>query len=628
MKQIKSLPLGGAKQSSGGARTFFQVRYAAEDVLGVAAFCLLAGIVFLQFFSRYILGNSIAWTEEIARYLLILTGFLGSVTAVREATHIRVDFFYRYLPASWAGVLRMCVAVLLPFFFAAMTYVTWMLAQRTTTSMVSLDLPKSWIYFIVCGAFAMMAFRSVQAAPRALRSPEIPPPAPFATALAILLVGALMSLTVWGWVMGGPMATLFGSLFFLLVVGVPIAVALTISCLLQVLLFTSLPTVVIAHRMINGLDSFPLLAIPFFILAGALMNTSGVTERLFDFAKSLVGWMRGGLGHVNVGASVIFSGMSGAAIADAGGLGAVEIKAMREAGYDEEFSVGLTAASSTIGPIIPPSLPMVIFGVSASTSVGQLFLAGIVPGLLMAACLMIMVHFTAVRRGYGRDMGLSLARIWKTFCRAFLSLLMPVIIVGGIGFGLVTPTEAAIAAAAYALFLGMVVYRSLPFRTLYGILRETFETTATVLLIVAASSVFSWFITSNQVPQYFASFFDDADASKIKVLLMINGILLVVGCFMETIAAITILVPILLPVALAAGVDPVHLGVIMVLNLMIGLLTPPVGMVISVLARVSGVPFERCMAGTLPFLVPLLFALLVVTFWPNLSLWLPSVVLR
>lgn len=628
MKQSGMPPYAGAAQSPDGARSLNKWRYAPEDVMGVAAFCLLAGVVFLQFFSRYVLGNSVAWTEEIARYLLVATGFLGSVTAVRKSTHIRVEFFYRYLPASWAASLRVSVAALLPVFFATMTVVTWMLAHRTTTNMVSVDLPKSWLYFVVCGSFAMMTFRSLQVAPLALRGVEQRNPAPVAALLAVLLAAGLMGLTVWGWVTGGAVATLFGSLFFLLVAGLPIAVALTISCLMQILLFTSLPTVVIAHRMINGLDSFPLLAIPFFILAGALMNTSGVTERLFDFAKSLVGWMRGGLGHVNVGASVIFSGMSGAAVADAGGLGAVEIKAMREAGYDEEFSVGLTAASSTIGPIIPPSLPMVIFGVAASTSVGQLFLAGIVPGLLMAATLMVMVHFTAVRRGYGRDVALSLTRIWAAFRRAFLSLLMPVIIVGGIGFGLFTPTEAAIAAAAYALFLGAVVYRSLSLRDLYSIARETFETTATVLLIVAAASVFSWFITSNQVPQYFAGFFAEGDTSQIKVLLMINAILLVVGCFMETIAAITILVPILLPVALAAGVDPVHLGVVMVLNLMIGLLTPPVGMVVSVLARVSGVSFERCMAGTLPFLVPLVFALLVVTFWPDLSLWLPSVVLR
>jgi len=596
--------------------------------VGVSAFCLLAGVVFIQFFSRYVLGNSVAWTEEIARYLLIVTGFLGAITGVREGTHIRVEFFYRYLPTSWASVLRVVVAVLLPIFFTAMTVFTWVLAKRTTTSMVSVDLPKSWLYFIVCGAFVMMAVRSVQAFPHASRERSGGRPAPVAATLAILLGAALLAVTIWGWVMGGAVATLFGSLFFLLVAGVPIAAALTISCLLQVVLFTSLPTVVIAHRMISGLDSFPLLAIPFFILAGALMNTSGVTERLFDFAKSLVGWMRGGLGHVNVGASVIFSGMSGAAVADAGGLGAVEIKAMRDAGYDKEFSVGLTAASSTIGPIIPPSLPMVIFGVAASTSVGQLFLAGIVPGLLMAATLMVMVHVTAVRRGFGRDVALSMARIWTTFRRAFLSLLMPVLIVGGIGFGLFTPTEAAIAASAYALFLGTIVYRSLSLRALYGILHETFETTATVLLIVAGASVFSWFITSNQVPQIFADFFDATDAGKINLLLMINAILLVVGCFMETIAAITILVPILLPVALSAGVDPVHFGVIMVLNLMIGLLTPPVGMVVSVLARVSGMSFERCMAGTLPFLIPLLVSLLLVTFLPGLSLWLPSVVLR
>ncbi|MCO6384930.1 TRAP transporter large permease subunit [Oceanicola sp. 502str15] len=628
MKQTASPPLARTVQPAPAARPFPRWRHAPEDVLGVAAFCVLAGVVFLQFFSRYVLGNSVAWTEEIARYLLIVTGFLGAVTAVREGTHIRVEFFYRYLPASCVWALRLAVALLLPVFFGVMAVVTWMLAQRTTTSMVSVDLPKSWLYFVVCGAFAMMCLRSLIAIPEASRQRETVLRSGLAALLAVALAGALLALSVWGWIADSAVATLFGALFFLLVVGMPIAAALTISCLLQVVLFTSLPTVVIAHRMINGLDSFPLLAIPFFILAGALMNTSGVTERLFDFAKSLVGWMRGGLGHVNVGASVIFSGMSGAAVADAGGLGAVEIKAMREAGYDAPFSVGLTAASSTIGPIIPPSLPMVIFGVAASTSVGQLFLAGIVPGLLMAAMLMVMVHVTAIRRGYGRDTALSLSRIWNTFRRAFLSLLMPVIIVGGIGFGLFTPTEAAIAAAAYALFLGTIVYRSLSLRALYGILRETFETTATVLLIVAAASVFSWFITSNQVPQFFASFFEDGDTSRIKVLLMINGILLVVGCFMETIAAITILVPILLPVALAAGVDPVHLGVIMVLNLMIGLLTPPVGMVVSVLARVSGMSFERCMAGTLPFLVPLLVSLLLVTFWPGLSLWLPSVVLR
>lgn len=421
---------------------------------------------------------------------------------------------------------------------------------------------------------------------------------------------------------------LFAALFTLLVTGVPIAISLAGSCLLYVLLTGRVPDVVVVHRMINGVDSFPLLAIPFFILAGNLMNNGGITSRIFDFAKALMGWMRGGLGHVNVGASIVFSGMSGAAVADAGGLGTIEIKAMKDAGYDEEFSVGITAASSTIGPIIPPSLPMVIYGVMASVSVGQLFVAGLVPGLLMGLVLMAMITIISRRRGYTRDAVFSFPVLGHSFKRAFLSLLTPVIIVGGIMSGAFTPTEAAIAAVVYALVLGGVVYRSLTWRRLLKVSMETIETTAVILLIVAGASIFAWILTSNQVTQHVVTLLGPFADNPIATLIIINLVLIVVGCFMETIAAITILVPVLLPVAITAGVDPVHFGVIMVLNLMIGLLTPPVGMVLYVLSRVSGISFEKCMRGTLPFLVPLVIALLLVTFVPAISLWLPTLIYR
>ncbi|MBF58130.1 TRAP transporter large permease [Halomonas sp. FeN2] len=421
---------------------------------------------------------------------------------------------------------------------------------------------------------------------------------------------------------------LFAALFTLLVMGVPIAISLAGSCLLYVLLTGRVPDVVVMHRMINGVDSFPLLAIPFFILAGNLMNNGGITVRIFDFAKALMGWMRGGLGHVNVGASIVFSGMSGAAVADAGGLGTIEIKAMKDAGYDEEFSVGITAASSTIGPIIPPSLPMVIYGVMASVSVGQLFVAGLVPGLLMGLVLMAMITIISRRRGYTRDAVFSFPVLGHTFKRAFLSLLTPVIIVGGIMSGAFTPTEAAIAAVVYALVLGGVVYRSLTWRRLLKVSMETIETTAVILLIVAGASIFAWILTSNQVTQHVVTLLGPFADNPIATLIIINLVLILVGCFMETIAAITILVPVLLPVAVTAGVDPVHFGVIMVLNLMIGLLTPPVGMVLYVLSRVSGISFEKCMRGTLPFLVPLVIALLLVTFIPAISLWLPTLIYR
>ncbi|MFT4708517.1 MAG: tripartite ATP-independent transporter DctM subunit [Reinekea sp.] len=234
----------------------------------------------------------------------------------------------------------------------------------------------------------------------------------------------------------------------MLVFGMPVAIALAGSSAIFIIFNGSPPPMVVAHRMINGVDSFPLLAVPFFILAGNLMNTAGITERIFNFALALVGWMRGGLGHVNVGASVIFAGMSGAAVADAGGLGAIEIKAMRDAGYDAKFAVGITAASSTIGPIIPPSLPMVIYGVVAGASIGQLFVAGFIPGLMMAVSLMIMIAIMAQRKGFGRDQAFYWSVLFSTFRRAFLSLLTPVIIVGGILSGAFTPTEAAVAACA------------------------------------------------------------------------------------------------------------------------------------------------------------------------------------
>ncbi len=421
---------------------------------------------------------------------------------------------------------------------------------------------------------------------------------------------------------------LFVLLLVMLLLGVPVAIALAGASAVFIFLDGRIPDVVVVHRMINGVDSFPLLAVPFFILAGNLMNSAGITERIFDFAKALVGWMRGGLGHVNIGASVIFAGMSGAAVADAGGLGAIEIKAMRDANYDPGFAVGITAASSTIGPIIPPSLPMVIYGVVAGASIGQLFAAGFVPGLIMAVSLMIMVAIYARRHGYQRDQAFSIPVLGITFVRAFLSLMTPVIIVGGILSGAFTPTEAAIAACVWALFLGLIVYRTLSLRRFLRVSFDTIETTAVVLFIVASASIFAWILASNRVPEHFAALLLTVSENPIIVLLLINLILLIVGCFLETVAAITILVPVLLPIAIKVGVDPVHFGVIVVLNLMIGLLTPPVGLVLYVLARVSKVPFERCVVATAPFLVPLFIVLMLVTFVPAITLWLPTLLYR
>jgi tripartite ATP-independent transporter DctM subunit len=380
--------------------------------------------------------------------------------------------------------------------------------------------------------------------------------------------------------------------------------------------------------MASGVDSFPLLAIPFFIMAGSLMNSAGITERIYDFAMALVGWLKGGLGHVNVVGSVIFAGMSGTAVADAGGLGNIEIKAMRDHGYDVKFAVGITGASSTIGPIIPPSLPLVIYGVMANTSIGQLFAAGVIPGLVMAASMMAMVAYYAHVRGFHRDAVFLLAVLWHTFKRAFLPLMTPVILIGGMTTGVFTPTEAAIAATAYALVLGLFVYRTLSWKGLIKVSMETAETTAIVLLIVAGASIFGYLITTTRVTDNVAELVLMVTDEPWAVLLLVNLFLLVVGCFMETIAAITILVPVLLPLMDKIGVDPVHFGIIMVLNLMIGLLTPPVGMVLYILARVANITFEEATRACLPFLVPLLATLAIVTYWADMVLWLPTIFYR
>jgi tripartite ATP-independent transporter DctM subunit len=423
-------------------------------------------------------------------------------------------------------------------------------------------------------------------------------------------------------------AILFVSLFAMLILGFPVAVALAGSSAIYILLQGTVPDVVIVHRIINGVDSFPLLAIPFFVLAGNLMNTAGITNRIFDFAMALVGWLRGGLGHVNVTASVIFAGMSGTAVADAGGLGTIEIKAMRDRGYSADFAMGITAASSTIGPIIPPSLPLVIYGVMANASIGQLFVAGVIPGLMMAFALMVYVAWQAYIKDIPADQAFKLSVLASSFINALPALMTPGLIIGGMIFGWFTPTEAAIAACVWALVLGFFVYRSMSWKRFLRVSMDTVETTAIILFIVGAASIFAWVLTQARITEYLAGGLLAISDNPIVILLLINIILLVVGCFLETIAAITILVPVMLPITTQLGIDPVHFGIVMVLNLMIGLLTPPVGMVIYILSRVANMPLTQAIKAVLPFLAPLLAVLALITFVPEVTLYLPSLIYR
>jgi tripartite ATP-independent transporter DctM subunit len=408
-----------------------------------------------------------------------------------------------------------------------------------------------------------------------------------------------------------------------LIAGVPVFIALSGSALLYTHFIGNIPDFVILHRMAGGIDSFPLLAVPFFILAGNLMNSAGITNRIYDFAVALAGWMRGGLAHVNIIGSVIFAGMSGTAIADAAGLGTIEIKAMKDHGYDTEFSVGVTAASATLGPIIPPSLPFVIYGMMANVSIGALFLGGILPGAVMTIFMMLYVTYYAHRHGIGRDQIFRWSILGATFIAALPALLTPAIIIGGMTFGWFTPTEAAIAASAWALILGIFLYRSLSLKQFYKVTMDTIETTAAVLLIVGAASLFGWVLTVTKITEHVALGLLSISDSPYVILVIINLILLVIGCFLEPIASISILVPVLMPVLQKVGIDPIHFGVVMTLNLMIGLLHPPLGMVLFVLARVSKLSIERATMAILPWLIPLLASLIAITFIPEITLWLP-----
>ncbi|MGO2240471.1 MAG: TRAP transporter large permease [Halomonas sp.] len=419
---------------------------------------------------------------------------------------------------------------------------------------------------------------------------------------------------------------LFSVFLVLLVVGMPIAFALGIASL-SYLLLEGISLTIVPQRMYAGIDTFVLLCIPGFVLAGNLMNVGNITEHIVRFANALLGHIRGGLGLANVGGSMIFGGISGTAVADSASIGAVMIPGMARSGYDKPFAAAVTAASSTVGPIIPPSVPMIIAGSLSGISVGRMFLAGAIPGLLMGLAMMITVYILAVRRGYPKEKRVPVMQLLKEAKTAFWALLMTVIILYGIIGGFFTPTEASIVACLYALVVGMYVYKGLTWRKLPAILADTVLTSSALLLMVGLANLFGWILTSEQIPQMIASLILSISDNPLIVLLILNLILLFVGAFMETIAALIILFPALVGVAAGVGVDPVHFAVIAVMNLMIGLTTPPVGVCLFVVAGIGKLPMLTVARAIVPFLLCNLAVLFLVTYVPAISLWLPNLLM-
>lgn len=419
-------------------------------------------------------------------------------------------------------------------------------------------------------------------------------------------------------------AMMFIIFLILLLIGVPIAFSLGLSSLFY--LFTNnIPLTVIAQKFYSGMDSFTLLCIPGFMLAGALMNGGGITRRILDFCNSFLGHFRGSLALVNIVASMVFAGISGTAIADVCSLGSMLIPAMVDDGYDDDFSVAVTAASSVVGPIIPPSVPMVIAGSCVSISVGKMFQSGIIPGILLGLALCIPTYIISVKRNYPRHEKASWRVRLETTKDAIWAMLMPVILLGGILSGVFTPTEASIVTCAYALVVGVFVYKEIRITDVPRIVWENIRACASIIVLIGLANVFAYILTAERIPQMVANSILSITDNRVVVILLINVVLLFVGMFMESLAAILITFPVLLPVATAVGMEPVHFALMAILNLMLGLTTPPVGMCVCTGAQIGKISAFKAFKATVPFLATSLIVLALVSFVPQLTLWIPSI---
>ena len=419
-------------------------------------------------------------------------------------------------------------------------------------------------------------------------------------------------------------AMMFIIFLVLLLIGVPIAFSLGLSSLFY--LFTNnIPLTVISQKFYSGMDSFTLLCIPGFMLAGALMNGGGITRRILNFCNSFLGHFRGSLALVNIVASMVFAGISGTAIADVCSLGSMLIPAMVDDGYDDDFSVAVTAASSVVGPIIPPSVPMVIAGSCVSISVGKMFQAGIIPGILLGMALCIPTYIISVKRNYPRHDRAGWKVRLETTKDAIWAMLMPDILLGGILSGVFTPTEASIVTCVYALVVGVFVYKEIQITDVPRIVWENIRACASIIVLIGLANVFAYILTAERIPQMVANSILSITDNRIVVILLINVVLLFVGMFMESLAAILITFPVLLPVATAVGMEPVHFALMAILNLMLGLTTPPVGMCVCTGAQIGKISAFKAFKATIPFLATSLIVLMLVSFIPQLTLWIPSI---
>lgn len=420
------------------------------------------------------------------------------------------------------------------------------------------------------------------------------------------------------------MLILFGTMIILMIIGLPIAYTIGISSLFWLMTSSSFPLAIVPQKVFSGIDSWSLLSIPLFLLVGSLMNNGGITNKLIKLVNSFVGHIRGGLGLANVGVSMLFAGISGTALADTASIGAILIPAMQDEGYDGEFACSVTVSSSIVGPIIPPSMPMILTGSLLGISIGKLFIAGAIPGIILGFALMLMTYYLSIKRGYPSGEKATLKEMGASLKEAILPLILPIIMVGGIVFGIFTPTEAASIGAVIALILGVFVYRTLNFKNLVQTFLDASISTASIMVLVGLASLFAWILSVEHVPQMVSNYILSLTDNRILIILLINLLLLFIGTFMETVAAILVIFPIVFQISTLIGMDPVHFGVMAVLALMVGLITPPLGVCLFVASSISKISIVKIAKANMPYLITILIVLLLIAFIPQLSLWLPN----
>ncbi len=568
--------------------------------------------------SQYV-GLSV-WSEETARYIFIWISYLAIPLAIRERSNIRVDIIYdrlsdRMQAASWV-VVDLCLLILSGFMlFKGFEHVRMQIEIPQTTA--ALQIPYFIPYLILPVGFGLMVFRALEdicAQISRIRATD--------TLLAFLFTVLLFS-PVFLFEQLNAILLLFGYFIVLLFIGVPIAFSLGIASLMTVLGANTLPVDYLASVAFTSIDSFPIMAIPFFIAAGIFMGAGGLSHRLLALADEVVGGLSGGIALASIATCMFFAAISGSGPATVAAIGTLTIPAMTERGYDKMFAAAVVASAGAIGVMIPPSNPFVVYGVAGQASVGKLFLAGITPGILTGLVLMLVAYCIAKKNGWrGAPRQRNLKTLGKAVWIAKGALLVPVIVLGGIYGGIMTPTEAAAVAALYGLLVGLFVYRELTWHSLWSCCLESARTSAIIIMLMAMATIFGNVMTLEQVPERIASAILSFTENKIAILLLINLLLLWVGTFMEALAAIVILTPILLPLVLKVGVDPIHFGVIMVVNLAIGFVTPPVGVNLFVASGITKVKIEQVSRAAVPFLIAMLVVLGFVTFVPEISLFL------